>query len=63
MMRPTGEYWTELKAMAADASLELISLETNLGTLEPANHFFMRYLQAAVMIAPIHCLTGTCQQL
>jgi hypothetical protein len=55
---PRGAYWPEMEAMATDVGLELVPVSTNLRELEPADHFFGRYLHGALLATVGHSLTG-----
>lgn len=60
---PGGPYWPELKAMADDAALNLVPLATNLRELEPADHFFGRYLHGALLAMVGHSLARSLDKL
>jgi hypothetical protein len=55
---PRGAYWLEMEAMATDLGLELVPVSTNLRELEPADHFFGRYLHGALLATVGHAMAG-----
>lgn len=60
---PDGPFWSKMEAVAEETSLDLIPVNTNLRVLEPADHFFLKYLHGALLATVGHALTSVVSQL